>query len=178
MDDEALYDFCRANGDLRIERTAQGELIIMSPTGGETGRRNFAITGQLAAWVEHVGGGVGFDSSTGFILPNGAERSPDAAWVAQARWDALSSEERTKFVPLCPDFVIELRSSSDTIHDVEAKMSEYIECGARLGWLIDPEGKRICVYRPGGVVEVLDNPAVVSGEGVLPGFELDLARVW
>ena len=133
LGDEALFEFCRVNRDLRIERTKEGDLVIMAPTGGETGRRNFALTGALSAWAAQDGSGVGFDSSTGFILPNGAERSPDVAWVKRERWERLTADQRRKFVPLCPDFVIELRSPSDEIEDLKLKMQEYIENGASLG---------------------------------------------
>ena len=178
LDDDALFEFCRSNPDLRIERAAGGDLIIMAPTGSETGRRNFALTGQLAAWVAKDGTGVGFDSSTGFVLPNGAERSPDAAWVPRPRWDALSTAERGKFAPLCPDFVAELRSPSDGLADLEAKMEEYARNGARLGWLIDPVERTVHVYRSGMAPVTLRDPATVDGGDVLPGFRLDLASIW
>jgi Uma2 family endonuclease len=177
LDDDELLELCAMNRDLRIERTKEGELIIMSPTGGETGRRNFALIGQLAAWVARDGGGIGFDSSTGFILPNGAERVPDAAWVRRERWDALTPEQRRKFVPLCPDFVVELRSSSDDLAELQAKMEEYLSCGARLGWLIDADARRVLVYRPGRAVEALDDAATVAGDPELPGLVLNLAAL-
>ncbi len=178
LDDDALFDFCRANPDLRIERAAEGDLIIMAPTGSETGRRNFALTGQLAAWVVKDGTGVGFDSSTGFVLPNGAERSPDAAWVRRARWDALSAEQRGKFAPLCPEFVAEIRSPSDVLADLKAKMDEYARNGAALGWLIDPVERTVHVYRSGALAETLQDPSTVDGGAVLPGFVLDLSPIW
>lgn len=174
LTDEALFEFCRINHDLRIERTPDGELIIMSPTGAETGRRNFRLTTRFGVWVERDGTGVGFDSSTGFLLPNGAERSPDVAWVRAARWQALTPAQREKFAPLCPDFVVELRSPSDSLPDLEAKMTEYLENGASLGWLIDPITHRVHVFRAGAEVQVLDQPASVSGEPLLRGFVLDL----
>lgn len=168
-----------ANRDLRLERTAAGELIVNPPTGGESGQRNFSITGQLARWCEeHEDLGEGFDSSTGFRLPNGADRSPDASWVSRERWQALTLEQRKGFVPLCPDFVVELRSESDSLPKLQAKMREYIDNGARLGWLIDPQNKRVEIYRSKREVEVLENLTALSGENVLPGFVLNLQRVW
>ncbi|NQZ62045.1 Uma2 family endonuclease [Crocosphaera sp.] len=168
-----------ANRELRLERTATGELIVNPPTGGNTGHRNLSITGQLIVWFEaNDTQGIAFDSSTGFELPNGANRSPDAAWVSQARWDGLTPEQQDSFIPLCPDFVVELRSKNDTLKDLRAKMEEYRENGAKLGWLIDPKNKRVEIYRPGQAVEVLENPSHLSGETVLPGFSLSLKRVW
>jgi Uma2 family endonuclease len=168
-----------ANRDLRLERTAAGELIVNPPTGGESGQRNFGITGQLARWQEeHEDLGEGFDSSTGFRLPNGADRSPDASWVSRERWEALTPQQRKGFVPLCPDFVIELRSESDSLPKLQAKMGEYINNGARLGWLIDPQNRRVEIYRAQGEVELLENPTELSAEEVLPGFVLNLKRVW
>lgn len=178
LSNDALYEFCRINRDLRIERTQEGDLIVMSPTGGETGRRNLMLSGMLAAWVVRDGTGVGFDSSTGFVLPNGAERSPDAAWIRKPRWEALAPEEREKFVPLCPDFVVELRSPSDDLDELHAKMREWIDNGAALGWLLDPKSRCVFVYRPGAAVERLCEPAELSGEPVLPGFSLDPSAIW
>lgn len=178
LDDDQLFEFCADNRELRIERSAEGELVIMSPTGGETGRRGFSLAGQLFAWIERGGGGVGFDSSTGFILPNGAERSPDLAWLAQPRWDALSADQRRKFLPLCPDFVLELRSPSDELSMLQAKMVEYIACGALLGWLIDADARQVYVYQPGEPPLHLDQPSALSGDPVLSGFVLDLARIY
>ncbi|MCC3617052.1 Uma2 family endonuclease [Microcoleus sp. PH2017_38_RDM_U_B] len=160
-----------ANPDLRLERTAQGELIVNPPTGGESSSRNLSISGQLGNWCEtHEDLGEGFDSSGGFILPNGATRSPDASWVSRARWEALTAKERKGFVPLCPDFVVELRSASDSLSTLQTKMREYIDNGARLGWLE--------IYRQQAEVEILANPTELSGEDVLPGFVLNLRRVW
>jgi Uma2 family endonuclease len=150
LDDDELFELCAANRDLRIERTAEGELVIMPPTGGETGRRNFELIGNFHAWVRRDGTGVGFDSSIGFLLPNGAERSPDLAWLRKERWNTLTEEQRRKFVPLCPDFVVELRSPTDALAEQQAKLEEYIACGAILGWLLDPEERRAHVYRAGG----------------------------
>jgi Uma2 family endonuclease len=178
LGDDDLFEFCAANRDLRIERTADGELLIMSPTGGETGRRNFDLIGQFARWVHRDGTGLGFDSSTGFLLPNGAERAPDLAWVTKARWSALSDVQRRRFPPLCPDFVLELRSPSDTIAEQRAKLEEYIACGARLGWLIDPDERRVYVYRPGRAVEIIEQATELCGDPELPGLVLDLRSIW
>jgi Uma2 family endonuclease len=168
-----------ANRDLRLERTAAGELIVNPPTGGETGYCNIKISYFLVKWVEEEGGnGIPFDSSTGFRLPNGANRSPDASWVSQERWQSLTPQQQKGFVPLCPDFVVELRSQSDTLPKLQTKMLEYLDNGARLGWLIDPQNRQVEIYRPGRVVEVLENPTELSGEDVLPGFILNLRRVW
>lgn len=168
-----------ANPDLRLERTAQGELIVNPPTGGESGQRNLSISGQLDRWCEtHEDLGEGFDSSTGFILPNGARLSPDASWVSRTRWEALTPKQRKGFVPLCPDCVVELRSPSDSLSTLQTKMREYIDNGARLGWLIDPQNRQVEIYRQQAEVEILINPAELSGEDVLPGFVLNLRRVW
>ncbi len=176
---EQFAALAAANRDLRLERTAQGELIVNPPTGWETGRRNRSLTGQLDRWYEeHVDLGEAFDSSTGFILPNGATRSPDASWVSRERWQTLTPEQKGTFANICPDFVVELRSSSDTLKSLQDKMREYIDNGALLGWLIDPQHRRVEIYRPGFDVEVLENPAELSGEEVLPGFVLNLRRVW
>lgn len=176
--DDALAEFCGANRDLRIERTSEGDLIIMPPTGAETGRRNLRLSIRLGAWAERDGAGVGFDSSTGFILPNRAERSPGFAWVRKERWDALTPAQREKFAPLCPDFVMELKSPSEDLRELQAKMAEYIENGASLGWLIDPETRRVHVYRPAMPAEILEQPASIAGEPILPGFVLDLTEIW
>lgn len=175
---EQFVQLAIANRDLQLERTATGELILMPPTGGETGNRNLDMEGQLWLWNRQTRLGKAFNSSTGFHLPNGADRSPDAAWVRQDRWDALSPEERKSFVPLCPDFVLELRSESDNIKPLRTKMREYMENGARLGWLIDRKNTKVEIYRQGQDVEVLDNPVTLSGEDVLLGFVLDLTEVW
>jgi Uma2 family endonuclease len=168
-----------ANRDLRLERTAQGELIVNPPTGWETGNRNVKISYFLVRWIEEEeGSGLPFDSSTGFILPNGATRSPDTSWVSQERWDALTPEQKAEiFAPICPDFVVELRSASDNLQPLQEKMQEYLKNDAQLGWLIDPGRKQVEVYRPGKEAEVLNNPVELSGEGVLPGFVLNLQRV-
>ena len=179
LGDDDLFDLCAANRELRIERTSDGELVIMPPTGGETGRRNFELVGQFAAWVRKDGTGIGFDSSTGFfLLPNGAERAPDIAWVRTSRWEALSAAQRRKFPPLCPDFVIELRSASDALAAQQAKPEEYIACGACLGWLIDADEQRVYAYRPDRPLEVLDHVAELHGDPELPGLVLDLRSIW
>ncbi len=168
-----------ANRGLRLERTATGELIVNPPTGGESGKRNLSISTQLGMWFEANDTlGEAFDSSTGFDLPNGANRSPDASWVRRERWDALTPEQREGFVPLCPDFVVELRSKTDSLTVLQAKMLEYMDNGSQLGWLIDPKNKRVEIYRAGQAVEVLENPDTLSGEDVLPGFTLILKRIW
>jgi Uma2 family endonuclease len=178
LTDEQFYQLCQANSDIKIERNAQGKLIVMPPTGGETGKRNFSLLGQLWLWVEQNPKlGVGFDSSTEFNLPNGGERSPDAAWVKMERWNALSEEDQETFPPICPDFVIELRSRTDNLKPLQDKMQEYLKSGLRLGWLIDPKNQRVEIYRQGQAVEVLQSPTTLSGEDVLPGFVLDLKDI-
>jgi Uma2 family endonuclease len=178
LSEEQFVRFCQENPELRIELTARGELVIMPPTGLETGRRNIRIARRLDTWAEMDGSGVAFDSSTLFTLPNGAKRSPDASWVRRERWDALSDEQRKGFGRLCPDFVIELRSPSDRLKDLHEKMQEYVENGALLGWLIDPLEKRVYIYRLGQPVEVLDDPPEVRGESILPGFVLPVRELW
>jgi Uma2 family endonuclease len=176
---EQFVALSAVNRDVKLEKTAQGELIVNPPTGWETGERNRSLTGQLDRWYEENEDlGKAFDSSTGFILPNGATPSPDASWVSQKRWDALTSEQKGTFANICPDFVVELRSSSDRIESLQGKMREYIDNGARLGWLLDPQQRRVEIYRPGLAVELLENPESLSGEEVLLGFVLNLRRVW
>ena len=178
LTDEQFELICRNNRDLRFERTATGELVIMAPTGGETGNYNLNLGSQVFVWDIPQITGKAFDSSTAFKLPNGATRSPDVSWVSLERWQALSKEQQRKFVPLCPDFVIELRSPSDELHDLQQKMQEYLDNGLRLGWLIDPDTQQVEIYRPGQPVEVLQNPKTLSGESVLPGFVLDLSSIF
>lgn len=178
LTDEQLYEFCQINRDLRIERTPQGDLLIMPPTGGETGERNAEITMQLRMWAKRDGSGATFDSSSGFVLPNKALRSPDAVWIKKSRLEALPTEQRRKFIPLCPDFVLELRSPSDDLNGLQAKMREYLDNGAQLGWLLDPEVKRVYIYRPQTPVECLEKPDTVCGDPMLPGFILDLTEIW
>ena len=177
LDDDAFFDLCRVNPELRMERTARGDLEIMSPTGSNSGRRNFEISGQLWAWTRANNQGFAFDSSSGFTLPNGAVRAPDAAWIARERWESIPAEKQDRFAPICPDFVAEIRSPSDSKTSLREKLREYIAQGARLGWLLDPFDGTAEVYRPGREVEVLDRPATLSGEDVLPGFVLETAEV-
>ena len=178
LTDERLYLLCQANRELRFERTAQGELLLMAPTAGETGRHNAKLTQHLANWADMDGGGLVFDSSTGFVLPNGAMRSPDAAWLRRSRWESLRPDQKQTFLPLCPDFVIELRSGTDSLQALQDKLQEYIRNGALLGWLIDPPYRRVYVYRPGVPVKCLEKGNSISGDPELPGFVLDLSQVW
>ena len=179
MTDEQFFEFCQVNRDLRIERNKFGELVIMPPTGSETGNRTGNISGQLWVWSEEDGTGITFSSSTGFKLSTGAERSPDASWIKLERWNSLSAEQQEKFAPICPDFVVELKSPSDNLQTLKEKMEEYMnEPGIQLGWLIDRKQRKVYIYRPGLPEECLDNPASVSGESVLPGFILNMSKVW
>ena len=178
LTEDEFYEFCRDNDQLRIELTSEGELLIMPPTGGKTGIRNFNLIGSFATWVRQDGTGQGFDSSTLFTLPNGAKRSPDLAWVRNERWRALTEEEQRKFPPLCPDFVVELRSETDSLKRLQRKMEEYIANGAQLGWLLDPSERKVYIYRPQLSVEELNNPQTVSGEPLLHGFVLNLQEIW
>lgn len=178
MTHEQFYEFCLANRDLRIERSANGEVIIMPPAFSDTGNRNIKVAQQLANWADQDGTGETFDSSAGFTLPNGATRSPDASWIKLERWNALTEEQKASFAPICPDFVIELRSASDRLSDLQDKMQEYIDNGALLGFLIDRKNRLVYVYRPNQEPEILDNPETVSGEPVLPGFVLRMAKIW
>ena len=179
LTDDDFYEFCQRNPEWQIEMNRHGNIQIMPNTGGKTGDRNSEINYQLRSWLKQEGGsGRVFDSSTMFTLPNSARRSPDAAWVRSERWNALSEDQKEKFPPICPDFVIELRSKTDSLKVLQAKMREYVENGARLGWLIDPSRRKVYVYRAQQAAEVLDNPATVSGEDVVVGFNLDLTEVW
>ena len=178
LEEDQFFNFCQANRELRIERTAEGDCEIMTPTGWETGRLNLIVAAQLYYWAEQEGSGIATDSSTGFILPNGAVRSPDAAWIRKSRLVHLTAEQKQKFLPLCPDFVIELRSPSDHINVLQDKMQEYSVNGASLGWLIDPETKQVQVYQPDRAVIVVDDPACVSTDYVLKGFTLELTKIW
>ena len=178
LDEDEFFEFCMLNKDLRIELTSAGDLIIMPPTGGKTGIRNFKLIASFAAWSEKDGTGQGFDPSTIFSLPNGAKRSPDLSWVRNERWNQLTEKEQERFPPLCPDFVVELRSKSDSLKVLQNKMKEYVENGAQLGWLIDPLKKKVYVYRPQTAVEVFDNPPDISGEPLLRGFTLDVRSLW
>ncbi|HBQ98088.1 MULTISPECIES: Uma2 family endonuclease [unclassified Roseofilum] len=178
LTDEQFWQLCHENDNLQFEKTAQGELIVMPPTGGNTSERNADLTFQLQAWNRQTKLGKVFDSSGCFQLPNGANRAPDSSWVKLERWDALTEKEQDRFVPLCPDFVVELMSPSDTLSQTQAKMIEYINNGAQLGWLINRKQRRVEVYRPQQEVEILDNPQTISGEFILPGFILDLSTIW
>lgn len=175
---EQFYQLCAENPDLKLERNAQGYLIIMPPTGGETGKSNVNLIFQLASWNETTQIGEVFDSSTGFTLPNGADRSPDVSWVEKSRWDGLTKEQKEKFIPLCPDFAIEIMSPSDNLKKVQEKMQEYILNGCRLGWLINRKKQEVEIYRPGQEVEVLKLPLTLSGEDVLPRLVVNLGKIW
>jgi Uma2 family endonuclease len=177
LTDDQYYRFCMDNRDLRIELSAQGELILMSPTNPETGRKNAKIIQRLSNWSELNGTGECFDSSAEFTLPNGAKRSPDASWILKSRWNRLTPEEKNKFSPICPDFVLELRSPSDRRSELEEKMEEYIACGARLGWLLDPIGNCAAVYRPGQPPIHIEMPTIISGDPELPGFLFDFREI-
>lgn len=178
LNEEEFEQFCYDNRDMRIELTKEGDLIVMPPTGGETGIRNFSLITQFGIWVEVDGTGYGFDSSTLFTLPNGAKRSPDLAWIKKERWEALPEKERKKFSAICPDFVVELRSETDSLKILQDKMKEYIENGVELGWLIDPIKKKVYAYRPNEDVKELENPETVSGEPLLKVFTLNMQKIW
>jgi Uma2 family endonuclease len=178
LTDDQLFELCQLNRDWRIEYTAQGELIVMPPTGGETSTRNAELTFQVQAWTRRDQTGVAFDSSGGFKLPNGATRSPDAAWVRRSRLVGLTREQKQKFLPLCPDFAIELRSPTDNLRATLDKMQEYLDNGAQLGWLLDPLTRRVHVYLPQRPPEILEAPGTVSADPLLPGFVLDLRKIW
>jgi Uma2 family endonuclease len=175
---EQFLRLCGENRDLRLELTAQKELIIMTPTNSKTGIRNSEITRQLANWAKQDGRGVAFDSNAGFRLANGAERSPDASWMPKSRWDALTEEEQNELAPICPDFVLELWAKSDILKEVKEKMLEYIDNGARLGFLVYPPKQQVWIYRPDREPELLNNPSAVSGDPELPGFVLELTEIW
>lgn len=174
LTDDQFYQLCRENPDVKFERNAKGEIIVMPPTGGETGNFNIEIGADFVIWNRQTKLGVCFDSSTCFKLPNGANRSPDVAWIRKERWDALTPEQKKKFPPIAPDFVLELMSPSDNLADTQAKMREYVDSKVKLGWLINPQGKQVEIYRQSQPVEILDSPSELSGEDILPGFILDL----
>lgn len=178
ISDKKFWELCLANPEFRLERTAEGEVIIMPPAFSDTGARNLDIGAQLWVWNQRTGLGRAFDSSAGFTLPNGAIRSPDAAWIRKERWDGLTRQEQRRFAFICPDFVVELRSHSDNLADLRNKMQEYMENGARLGWLIDPQERQVSIYQPGRVPEVLDDPETISGDPLLPGFLLELGEIF
>ncbi|MBD2145915.1 Uma2 family endonuclease [Sphaerospermopsis sp. FACHB-1194] len=176
--DDQFYQLCRKNPDVKFERNAKGELLVMSPTGGETGRINSEINADFGVWNRQTKLGVCFDSSTCFKLPNGANRSPDVAWIKKERWDSLTTEEKTKFPPIAPDFVLELMSPTDSLQETQKKMQEYMENGVKLSWLINPKTRQVEIYRLGKPVEILTAPLELSGEDILPGFILNMAIVW
>jgi Uma2 family endonuclease len=178
MNDEEFFQFCQLNPELRIERTSGGDIIVMAPTGGKTGRRNAKLIVAFGRWAEEDGRGQFFDSSTEFILPNGAGRAPDLSWIRNERWLALTEKQQEQFPPLCPDFVVELRSPTDRLETLRTKMEEYVANGAELGWLIDPLERTVNIFRPGLDPEVLENPHQVSGEPLLKGFVLDVQVLW
>ncbi|NJK56279.1 MAG: Uma2 family endonuclease [Pleurocapsa sp. SU_5_0] len=178
LTDEQFYQLCNNNPELRFERNANGDLLIMPPTGGETGNKNAGINAQLWNWNNQQKLGKVFDSSTGFKLPSGANRSPDAAWILLAQWDSLTNEQKQKFLPLCPDFAVELLSPSDKLSKTQDKMQEYLDNGMKLGWLINSQNQQVEIYRQGKQVEILDRPDSLSGEAILPGFILDLEAIW
>lgn len=178
MTDEQFFHLCQVNPDLKLERNLKDELIIMAPTGGETGNRNIEIAADFVIWNRQAQLGKLFDSSTCFCLPQGGDRSPDIAWVEQSRWDALSPQEKEGFPPLAPDFVLELLSPSDRLKDLQDKMQEYLNSGVKLGWLINRKKYQVEIYRLGQLVEVLEKPTILSGENILPGFFLNTAILW
>lgn len=177
LTDEQFWQLCQRNREYRFEANSQGDLIIMLPTGSDTGRRNIKITTQLEIWNSKHKLGIAFDSSTGFTLPNGAKRSPDASWIKLDRWNNLTTEEQEQFAPICPDFVVELRSKTDVLKPLQQKMQEYLDNGASLGWLIDRQNQKVEIYRSNQQVEIIQSPSHLSGENVLPNFTLDLTEI-
>jgi Uma2 family endonuclease len=176
---EQFERLCEANPDRSFELTAAGVLIIVSPVGTESGNYEFELGGQLFVWNRQTSLGKAFSSSTIFTLPDGSKKSPDAAWVELSRWEALSRDERKKFAQLVPDFVIELRSETDRLPPLQAKMIEYRNNGVRLGWLINPQQQQVEIYRSDREdIEILSKPMTLSGENILPGFTLDLIPIW
>ena len=171
-------ELCRDYPDLRLELTSSGELIVMPPTAFGTGKRTLDLMAQFGNWVKKDGTGIGLGTDTGYTLPNGAIRGPDASWITREKWESLSAYERERFAHICPDFVIELRSRTDRLPTLLNKMEEYIANGATLGWLIDPQRRRVYIYKAGEEMVVLENPAVVSGEPLLHGFELQMEEIW
>ena len=178
LTDEVFWQLCQSNPEARLERSSKGDLILMAPVSSEGSSFNAGIVAQLWLWNQQTGAGVVFDSSAGFTLPNGAIRSPDAAWIPKARWQALTPAEKRRFAPLCPDFVMELASPNDRLSDLQAKMREYLDNGCQLGWLIVPEAGEVEIYRPQGLPEVLSQPVCLRGDPVLPGFRLDLGGLF
>ena len=178
IDDEKFYQLCRHNPELKLEQNQKGELIIMSPTGGETGKSNAELIADFVIWNRQKKLGYIFDSSTCFKLPKGSNRSPDVAYIKKERWNKLTEEEKRKFSPIAPDFVLELMSKTDSLKDTQQKMEEYIDNEIKLGWLFNPEKKQVEIYRQGQKKEVLDHPKTISGESILPDFTLDLSLIW
>jgi Uma2 family endonuclease len=178
LNDDQFYQLCRDNPDVKFERKISGELIVVPPTGGETGKRNAKLTARFVLWNEQTELGEVFDSSTCFKLPNGPNRSPDVSWIKLERWNTLKPEQKEKFPPIAPDFVLELMSPSDSLSETQAKMQEYVNAGVKLGWLLDRKTRRVEIYRQGQPKEVLESPTSLSGEDILPGFVLDLRIIW
>ena len=178
MTDEEFTAFCAEHSDLNFEMSAEGELIVMAPTNSDTGACNFEAAGELRNWARKDRRGIGCDSSTGFVLPNGARRSPDASWTLKSRVDQLGARKRKSFWHLCPDFVMEVRSDSDRLKPLQRKMAEYLSQGAQLGWLIDPQNRSVTIYRPNGEVETRTGINQIEGEGPVASFVLDLTYVW
>lgn len=178
LTDEQFYQLCQENQDVQLERNAKGEIIVMHPSGGETSRSNSALNLQVGIWNEQTQLGEVFDSNGGFSLPKGGDRAPDLAWVKKERWDSLTPEQKEKFLPLCPDFLIELLSPSDSLKKTQEKMQEYLDNGLRLGWLINRKTQQVEIYRQGQDVEILQSPATLSGEDILPGFILNMQKIW
>ncbi len=177
LTNDQFYELCQNHRDLRFERNAAGEIIIMSPTGGETGNRNFSLTVQFGNWVNNDATGLGFDSSTGFKLPNGADRSPDLSWVKLSRWNALTPDQRRKFPPIAPDFILELRSQTDDLKPLQDKMQEYIDNGVRLGLLLNPKDRQVEIHRPNQPIQILNQPQQIDCNPELPGFILNLVDI-
>jgi Uma2 family endonuclease len=178
LTDNQFYQLCQDNRDLRFEKNAYGDIVIMPPTGGLTSNKNARIIQQLLNWTDKDSTGIAFDSSGGFKLPNGATRSPDASWIPIEKWQNLTREEKEKFIPLCPDFIIELRSKNDSLKSLQEKMKEYIDNGTKLGWLINPQDQKVEIYREDQEVEILEHPLILSGENILPNFVLNLELIW
>ena len=178
ISDEQFEQLCAQNQDTKFEMTSQGELIVMSPTGSESGRKNADLLTQISIWNRQTKLGVVFDSSTGFTLPNGAMRSPDVSWIEVSRWNELTKKQKRGFAPIAPDFALELLSPNDRLQDTQLKMKEYLECGVKLGWLINPDEKQVEIYRLDKEVEMLDSPNSLSGEELMPGLVVELDEIF
>ena len=178
LTDDQFYELCRENPDVKFERNTKGEIIVLLPTGGETGSYNSEINADFVFWNRQIKLGICFDSSTCFKLPSGANRSPDVSWIKKSRWDALTSEQKQKFPPIAPDFVLELMSPTDSLKETQDKMQEYMNNQVKLGWLINRKNRRVEIYRQGQAVEILESPTQLSGEDILPGFVLNLQAIW